>query len=222
MQLPISVTFVDAAGHRAKEVHAYARQFRREQVFAIFGSKTEKAPILGTPRVNKRWNTLQYELGVFGGKEALLARLEELATPGPGFIHLAPCLEDEDLHQLTAEKLVVRGDKRAFVKTRARNESTDLWVYTLAALHHLGPKVLERLGAIAAQLSTPFVDTVRRYRSSIPLSPRRRSAVAVGCFRAGCNDAASTSLVAVITVSFFPCRLMRLQPHRSRSLRRPR
>jgi phage terminase large subunit GpA-like protein len=55
-------------------------------------------------------------------------------------------MTDELIAQLTAEKLVMRGDKRKFVKTRARNELTDLWVYALAALYRLGPGVMNNLG----------------------------------------------------------------------------
>lgn len=157
--LGISATFIDAGGHRAKEVHAYARARRNRRVFAIFGSKTEKAPLLGTPKRNKRWGTVQYELGVFTGKETLLTRIEKIRSEGPGFIHVAPCIEDAALQELTAEKLVIRGDKRAFVKAGgARNESTDLWVYNLAALHQLGPRTLRQLGAIAKRLGVAAPD----------------------------------------------------------------
>src|SRR5207253_2154964 len=72
--------------------------------------------------------------------------------PGPGYIHLPPTATDEDIAQLTAEKLVTMGDKRVFKKTRARNEMIDLWVYALAGLHRLGEKTMNRLGVIAQKL----------------------------------------------------------------------
>jgi phage terminase large subunit GpA-like protein len=143
------VTFVDAGGHHSKQVNTYCRARQRQSVFAIFGATLERAPVLGNATRNNAAKTIQYPIGVFSAKEALLARLEKIETPGPGYIHLPPWLEDEQVHQLTAEKLVQMGDRRVFKKTRARNEMTDLWVYAFAALHQLGPKVMHQLGAIA-------------------------------------------------------------------------
>lgn len=148
------VTFIDAGGHHSKSVNMYARSRRHRRVFAIFGHTQARAPVLGRPTRNNAAKTIQYPIGVFAAKEALLARLNKIETPGPGYIHLPPWLADEQLAQLTAEKLVTMGDKRVFKKTRSRNEMTDLWVYGLAALHQLGPRTVARLGRIAAALIT--------------------------------------------------------------------
>jgi terminase, large subunit len=148
-----SVTFIDAGGHHAKQVNEFARARQARRVFAVFGATAERAPVLGKPTRNNAAKTIQYPVGSFTAKEALMLRLARLTDPGPGYIHLPPWIEDEQLHQLTAEKLVERGPKRVWRKTRARNEMTDLWVYALAALHQLGPATVQQLGAIAARLT---------------------------------------------------------------------
>jgi phage terminase large subunit GpA-like protein len=147
------VTFIDSGGHHSKEVNAYCRNRQKRGVFSVFGATLERAPIVGKATRNNNAKVIQYPIGSFAAKEALLARLKKIETPGPGYIHLPPSLPDEQLAQLTAEKLVVMGQKRVFKKTRARNEMTDLWVYALAALNKLGPKVMNRLGAIAERLA---------------------------------------------------------------------
>ncbi|MGN6104066.1 MAG: phage terminase large subunit family protein [Kofleriaceae bacterium] len=151
-----SVTFVDSGGHHAKQVTAYTRARQHRRVYAIFGATEARAPILGRPKRNNSAKAILYPVGSFVGKEALLARLSKVTEPGPGYIHIPHWLEDEQLHQFAAEQLVTRGDKRVFVKTRARNEMTDLWVYALAGLHQLGAATVRSLGAIAAgMLPTP-------------------------------------------------------------------
>lgn len=152
-----AVTFVDSGGHHAKQVHQFTRARQLRRVYSIFGANTEGAPILGRATRNNAAKVIQYPVGSFTGKEALMYRLEKVATPGPGYIHLPPWLDDEQLHQLTAERLETRRHggimKRAWVKTRERNELTDLWVYGLAALNQLGVPTMRRLDEIADELT---------------------------------------------------------------------
>jgi phage terminase large subunit GpA-like protein len=154
-----SVTFIDSGGHHTKQVHAYARARQARRAYACFGANTEGAPILAKPTRNNAAKVIQYPVGSFTGKEALTSRLLKVTSPGPGYIHLPPWLADEQLHQLTAERLQYdrRGGvvKRVWKKTRERNEMTDLWVYALAALHQLGPMRVQRLGRLAEQVATP-------------------------------------------------------------------
>lgn len=159
------ITFIDSGGHHSKDVNAYCRERKHRHVFSIFGATTERAPIVGKPTRNNRAKTIQIPIGVFAAKEALLARLKKIATPGPAYIHLPPWLADEQLAQLAAEKLVVMGQRRAFKKTRARNEMTDLFVYALAALNQLGPRVVKRLGVIAARLNQQPPDAKPKAKS---------------------------------------------------------
>ena len=162
------VVFIDAGGHHSKQVNQFTRARNGRKVFSIFGATAAKAPILGNPTHNNAAKAIQYPIGVFAAKEALIARLEKIETPGPGYIHLPPWLEDEQIQQLTAEKLIEVGDKRIFKKTRARNELTDLWVYGLAAVHQPGPKTVYRLGAYARALgAAPAVRPM-----ATPVAPR--------------------------------------------------
>jgi phage terminase large subunit GpA-like protein len=155
------VTFIDSGGHHSKQVNTYCRNRQHRHVYSIFGATLERAPILGRMSRNNAAKTMQFPIGVFAAKEALISRLDRILTPGPGFINIPSWLEDEQIEQLTAEKLVRRGLKRLFAKMRERNEMTDLWVYAFAGLHKLGPKTLNRLGKLAKSLmtkSTPQLD----------------------------------------------------------------
>lgn len=169
------VTFIDSGGHHSKQVTKFTRARQLQQVYAVFGATSEKAPILGNPTRNNSAKVIQYPIGSFAAKEALIARLEKIEEPGPGYIHLPPWLEDEQVQQLTAEKLIVMGDKRRFKKMRTRNEMTDLWVYANAGLQRLGLKVVYNLGQIAKrymeQAKTPDSGPIQS------LSTRRRRGV---------------------------------------------
>ena len=78
-----------------------------------------------------------FPVGVDTAKELIYSRLK-ITEPGPGFCHFPEDREDEYFRQLTAEKIItkyVQGrTKRAWVKTRTRNEALDVRVYALAAL----------------------------------------------------------------------------------------
>jgi phage terminase large subunit GpA-like protein len=149
------VTFIDRGGHHSTEVDAYSHRNRHANVFAIFGATSERAPLLGAPTKPDRAKTIMHPVGSFAGKEALMARLRQ-RQPGPGFIHIPEWLDAEYLAQFTAEKLITRYvggfPKRTWVKTRERNEMTDLWVYARAALHKLGPKAVLALAATVKQV----------------------------------------------------------------------
>lgn len=153
------VTFIDAGGHHSKQVKGYSRRRIARRVYAIFGATLQRAPILGNPtRVGR---VIQYPIGVFAAKESLIKRIEKIEEPGPGFIHLPPWTTDEHIEQLTAEKMIAIGEKRVFKKTRARNEMTDLWVYSLAALYRLGAKTVDSLGRMATQLMATAPNTAQ-------------------------------------------------------------
>jgi phage terminase large subunit GpA-like protein len=148
-----SVTFVDSGGHHAKEVYAFTRRRVRQRVYAIKGASTEGAPLLARPTRNNAARAILYLVGTFTGKESVMSRLARVVAPGPGFVHLPEWLDGEQVAQLTAEKLVTRyvggRPKRAWAKTRERNEMLDLFVYALAALQKLGPKAIASLGRYA-------------------------------------------------------------------------
>lgn len=151
------VTFIDSGGHSAKEVHSYTKSHNRAHVYSIKGSSLEGAPLLGKPTRNNSQKAIMFMVGSFTGKESLVRRLVKVAEPGPGYIHLPGWLDGEQVAQFTRERLVSRvgkGGKKVRVwETLGRNEQMDLYVYALAALHRLGHKTVQSLGALAQQRS---------------------------------------------------------------------
>jgi phage terminase large subunit GpA-like protein len=151
------VTFIDSGGHHTKQVYSYCRTRQRFAVYAIKGSSLEGAPLLGRPSRPDSAKTILFHVGSFTGKESLIRRLTKILEPGlPGFIHLPPWLDSEQVSQFTREKLVStiqKGGKRKRAwQLLGRNEMMDLYVYALAALQSLGPRTIMNLGSIAKRL----------------------------------------------------------------------
>jgi phage terminase large subunit GpA-like protein len=151
------VTFIDSGGHSTKQVYSYCRTRMRLGVFAIKGSSLEGHPLLGRPSRPDSAKTILYHIGSFTGKESLIRRLTKIPEVGaPGFIHLPAWLDSEQIAQFTREKLVSviqKGGKRKRAwQLLGRNEMMDLYVYALAALQTLGPRILMNLGTIAKRL----------------------------------------------------------------------
>ena len=90
-------------------------------------------------RIKRKRGVHVEPLGVDQGKALIYSRLK-LQTPGAGYIHFPQesAFDDEYFAQLTAEKLVlkVKGTRpfHMWVKTRARNEALDCFLYALAAM----------------------------------------------------------------------------------------
>lgn len=151
------VTFIDSGGHHSKAVYSYVRTRQRSNVFAIKGSSLQGAPLLGKPTRNNSARVILYPVGSFTGKESLASRLVKITQPGPGYIHLPLSLDTEQVMQFTRSKLVTppaTGGRKWLKPKRAweengRVEQFHLYVYALAALQKLGPKVGQSLGAIA-------------------------------------------------------------------------
>lgn len=93
-------------------------------------------------RVKRKRGVHVEPLGVDQGKALIYSRLK-IQTPGAGYVHFPQeaAFDDEYFNQLTAEKLVmkVKGTRpfHMWVKTRARNEALDCFLYALAALRLL-------------------------------------------------------------------------------------
>lgn len=93
-------------------------------------------------RVKRKRGVHVEPLGVDQGKALIYSRLK-IQTAGAGYIHFPQeaAFDDEYFNQLTAEKLVmkVKGTRpfHMWVKTRARNEALDCFLYALAALRLL-------------------------------------------------------------------------------------
>ena len=83
-----------------------------------------------------------YTIGVDDAKILLAARLR-IIEPGPGYCHFPMDRDEEYFAQLTAEKMITKFRRgfpyREWVKTRPRNEATDVRIYGHAALKILNP-----------------------------------------------------------------------------------
>ena len=133
-------TAIDSGGHFTDQVYRYCAAFEKQHVFAIKGR--HDGAIIGRFSRNNRYKCRLAIVGTHAAKLTLLSRLR-INKPAPGYIHLPDWLDEEHIAQLTSEKLVRRwkknqGSVQEWVKTRARNELWDLFVYNLAALHSRG------------------------------------------------------------------------------------
>ena len=135
-QMIIRATAIDSGGHFTNSVYQYAKKNAGKRVFAIKGIGGEGKPIAGRPTKNNIAKCQLFPIGVNTAKDLLFARMR-IEEPSAGYIHFNSHLDDEYFRQLTAEKIVTRFHKgfkrREFVKTRARNEALDCFVYAIAA-----------------------------------------------------------------------------------------
>lgn len=171
-RLMVHSVCIDSAGHKTTAVYRYASRHEGRRVYAIIGRDGQR-PLVSSPS-RKRWGRSArevnlYTVGVDAAKSLLMSRLG-LIEPGPGYVHLphvAWC-DDEFVAQLTAERLKTKWTKgrpqQSWVKIRARNEALDTWVYSLAALRLLNPRLgpmleeLRRLGGPTTPApSTPSI-----------------------------------------------------------------
>lgn len=134
--LLIRSTCVDSGGHHTRAVYNYAKTRAGHRVFAIKGVGGEGKPIVGRPSKNNVGKIPLYPVGTDTAKELHYARLK-MDEPGPGYCHFPSARDDEYFKQLTAEKVVIKYHKgyakRAWIKTRTRNEALDVRVYAIAA-----------------------------------------------------------------------------------------
>ena len=135
----------DAAGHRTEAVKNYIRQRRVKRPMAIFGAKSNNAPILGkgkqgdvtrVGRSDKR-GLLTYQVGTVGAKHWLYSRLSSDSDKAPEdrLTHFSNQLPPEFFTGIVGE--IYNPALNRFVNKRgARNEPLDAWVYAFAAAHH--------------------------------------------------------------------------------------
>lgn len=111
-------------------------------------------------RVKRKRGVHVEPLGVDQGKALIYSRLK-IQTAGAGYIHFPQeaAFDDEYFNQLTAEKLVmkVKGTRpfHMWVKTRARNEALDCFLYALAALRLLAVDLSRYEPSAGALPATP-------------------------------------------------------------------
>lgn len=149
VDLPIRATCIDSGGHYTSAVYNFVRPREARRVFAIKGMGGEGKALVGRPSKNNIGKIRLFPIGVDTAKELIYGRLK-IEEPGPGFCHFPESRDDEYFRQLTAEKIVTKYSagraKRAWIKTRARNEALDVRVYAVAAYALLNTN-LNRLAA---------------------------------------------------------------------------
>jgi len=139
-EMIVRATCVDSGGHHTRAVYNYAKTRAGHRVYAIKGVGGEGKPIIGRASRNNVGKVPLYAVGVDTAKELHYSRLR-IDEPGPGYCHFQAKRDDEYFKQLTAEKMITtyhKGyPKRAWTKTRTRNEALDVRVYAIAAFHVL-------------------------------------------------------------------------------------
>jgi phage terminase large subunit GpA-like protein len=139
------------------------------KVFGVKGEDGRGRAIIRRPTgARRKGERPPWLVGVDSVKDLLALRLPRTATVGgtgmPGAIHFAETLDQVFFDQLTAEELktvIVKGRPMRAWRPIAgrRNEALDLFVYSLAALHALGPRTIAALATMAASrraASTPI------------------------------------------------------------------
>lgn len=162
-ELRIRRAFIDS-GDQAAAVYQYVKKRQSRGVFASKGDKGQAdVPIVIRGKKPNDAGIKLMTIGTFTAKRRLFSRLK-LSRPGPGYLHYNKLPESVDVadqaafdaqdaeffRQFEAEKLMKEKDARGrevtrYVQVAERNESIDLEVGCLAALHGLGPSVYDHL-----------------------------------------------------------------------------
>jgi phage terminase large subunit GpA-like protein len=153
-ELPIQVVGIDS-GYNTQQVYNFVRKFSASRVIAFKGSDQISVPV-SHPRIvdvkikgksTVRRGVKVWNVGVNVLKAELYGWLKldppigEEKTPS-GFCHF-PQYEDEYFKQMTAERVLIRRNRKGFsniewVKDRERNEVLDCRIYARAAASLFG------------------------------------------------------------------------------------
>ena len=137
------------AGHWSQHVFPFTFKNQRMGVYAIQGSPTINAPILGKARVAASPKARIYPIGVNQAKDIIYTRLTLQQTNDgkfpSGFIHLNKAASPIFVDGLTCEygkEEIFRGElfTRYVCPPRKRNEPLDCLVYALAGRIQMNPR----------------------------------------------------------------------------------
>lgn len=148
--LAIDAVAIDTGGHFTHYVYEYVASRESRRFFAIKGDSRDHQPIISgssTVDINAKGKIIKdgvrlWRIGTGTAKDLLYNRLN-LATPGPGYIHLSAELPPEFFEQITNEQRVEQGTARGTVwrwvkkSSGARVEVLDCTVYALFAAHRM-------------------------------------------------------------------------------------
>jgi phage terminase large subunit GpA-like protein len=139
--LAIEAAGFDSGGHHTQTVYEYCVVRRRFRIWAIKGQAGPGR--LAWPKRASRVASSRVPLHLIGVdtiKSTLYGRLEKVASPGAGYIHLPQSFDEEHCRQLTSEtrvRVYVKGRPVIVWKPRVTNirqEVQDCWVYGYAAM----------------------------------------------------------------------------------------
>lgn len=148
------------SGSDATTVYQYTRPRQGRMVFAAKGDSTRDTSFVVKPGKSGHGSARLFFVSPDKCKDVLFKRLT-IGVPGPGFIHFPLAqpdgLDDEYLSQFSNEKPVpkrVRGKLlRVWEQIGNRpNEAIDVTNYAFAALHVLGPAVMNFLPQLHVQV----------------------------------------------------------------------
>lgn len=160
-KLRVSIVLVDASdGNNSDYVYRYTKSRAGNRVFACKGSSNPGAPLSTRPTDGNQYRAKLFSLGVNSAKDMIADSLENVQSPGPGYIHTHLGMGEEFYRQMTGEKAIIKhkaGVKyRIWTKTRERNEVLDLTVYNYCAFTILDVKDLRK---ILAEMQTGQIKT---------------------------------------------------------------
>lgn len=143
----IDAACIDSGGHHTQQVYRFCKDNAGRKWFAVKGSSTPQAPLVGKPSlVGRNPKVRLFAIGTNAAKDEIFSYLR-VEEPGPGFCHFPDDdrYDDAYLRQLCSEKKVprFRMGKEVHVyekvSANARNEALDLRVYATAARAILNP-----------------------------------------------------------------------------------
>ncbi len=140
----ITAMGIDSGGHSTQDVYKFAAANRGRRVFALKGWNQPGKPISGKPSRSGDNRFPFYMVGTEGIKDKIVSMLA-ITDPGPGYVHFPLKVSNEYFKQLRSEKPVTqwyRGQpsrRWQKIKSGARTEALDTFVYGLAALHIVHP-----------------------------------------------------------------------------------
>lgn len=162
--LRIAAAAVDA-GYQTERVHRFCDARAGRKVIAIVGRDGLGKPLLKAPgpqkfrrkKGDRAHRRPTHTVGVESAKSLLASRLRLTDPQAPGYVHFFTGLDRVFYDHLTAEHLkliyVSGRPTRRWQKPKDRaNEGLDCTVYAMAALAHLGTKVIAQLRTLATRV----------------------------------------------------------------------
>lgn len=137
--LRISAACVDSGGHHTAQVYAFCEARKGRHVYAIKGLPGARPIWNHKAGKSQKYRAQVWHVGSDTAKDAWYSRLRT-KEEGPGYCHFPLEFTETFFEQLTSEQVRTKYSKGRpvrewFLPSGKRNESLDIRVYALAALH---------------------------------------------------------------------------------------